>query len=106
MVHERIKILIQALDLTVAKFAVKVGLDNHQTLYKMLNNGTKPSFDTIVSILNFFPEVNPRWLLLGEGEMFDGGVSSLIKEVDTLRAAIADKERIIKLQEDALDRNK
>ena len=98
MVHERIKELITALDSNVLRFSKRTGIDD-QTLYKMLTKGTKPSFDTIEAILREYPTVNPRWLLLGEGEIFDGGVADLLKELETLRSAVADKDRIIRLQE-------
>ena len=99
MVHERIRELIEAMGTNVAAFSREIGINNHQTMYKLLNNGTKPSYDTLVGILTAYKQVDPRWLLLGEGEMFDGGVNELKKQIDTLQRMLADKERIIGLQE-------
>ena len=86
----------------MAKFAKKIGI-GHQTLYRMMDLQTNPSFKVITAILKAYPQVNPRWLLLEEGEMFDGGAAELRKEVEGLRSAIADKDRIIRLQEQRLN---
>ena len=98
MIQDRIKSLIKELGTTVPKFGAKIGFD-HQTIYKMMANGTKPSFDMLSAILTTYDKINPRWLVLGDGEMFDGNAEELLKEIEALRNAIADKDRIIKLQE-------
>jgi transcriptional regulator with XRE-family HTH domain len=99
MIHERIKQLIDVQGMTVARFSDKVGVENHQTMYKLLKNGTNPSADTIIGILTAFRNLNPRWLLLGDGEMFDSGTEEMKKELESLRNAVADKDRIIRLME-------
>lgn len=97
MIQDRIKSLIKELGTTVPKFSAKIGTD-HQTIYKMMINGTNPRFDMLVAILTTYDKVNPRWLLLGEGDMFSNDVE-LQKEVESLRKTIVDKDRIINLLE-------
>jgi phage repressor protein C with HTH and peptisase S24 domain len=68
-VTERIKILVEKYADKPADFAKATGLTN-QNVYD-LTSGRKggPSFASVKKILIAFPEVNERWLLLGEGEM-------------------------------------
>lgn len=53
-------------------------------LYRMLGGGSI-GLQPIVSILSAFPEINARWLLLGEGSMLD---SPTINYVSALMRAI------------------
>jgi len=53
-----------------SRFAELTGLER-ATLSMMKSKGSKPSTDTIQSILRALPDVSPRWLLLGEGPMLD-----------------------------------
>ena len=39
------------------------------TLGKQRRSGKGLSYESIVKILNTYPELNPSWLLLGKGEM-------------------------------------
>ncbi|WP_190924273.1 S24 family peptidase [Hymenobacter armeniacus] len=38
-------------------------------MYNFIGHKFKPGFDTLVEVLQTYPEVNPGWLLLGNGEM-------------------------------------
>ena len=42
---------------------------SEKTLSSIYNGKTKPSFKVIEAILKQFPNLNARWLLVGEGEM-------------------------------------
>lgn len=35
-------------------------------------NGSKPSHDTLMRVVDAFPDLNARWLLTGKGEMLNG----------------------------------
>jgi len=40
----------------------------------------KPNIEIVVAIANNFPDVSLRWLLLGEGEIYEGGQADEDKE--------------------------
>ena len=66
--HDRIKKLRKALDLTQQEFANRLGLkQNTVATYEMAR--TVPSDRTIFAICREF-NVNEQWLRTGEGEMF------------------------------------
>lgn len=66
--HDRIKKLRKALDLTQQEFANRLGLkQNTVATYEMAR--TDPSDRTIFAICREF-NVNEQWLRTGEGEMF------------------------------------
>lgn len=68
-VSERINLLMHELCGKPSEFAKATGL-TPQNVYD-LTSGRKgaPSFISIKKILTAYPQVNERWLLLGEGEM-------------------------------------
>lgn len=74
-VAERIKILVEKYGSKPADFAKATGLTN-QNVYD-LTSGRKgdPSFASFKKILIALPDVNERWLMLGEGEMLKSAVS-------------------------------
>lgn len=63
---ERIFALAEALHLTPNAFSVSLGLT--RSFAKCLGKTT--SAYNVAKILTTYPQVNPYWLLLGEGEMF------------------------------------
>lgn len=67
------------------------------------------SGEKIAEILTCFPEINAEWLLTGKGEMLRsaepiGGQTHPDREkyIEVLEAALADKEKIVKLLEDKI----
>jgi transcriptional regulator with XRE-family HTH domain len=69
-VNQRFEKMLEVLKILPAHFAKKVGTDKN-TVGNILSGKTKlPKADLFISIAKFFPEINLRWLLLGEGEMF------------------------------------
>lgn len=62
---DRVLSYIQHLGLTTQKFEQLVGLSNG-AVSKMGNNTRRSTLD---KISNYFPEINPNWLLTGEGRM-------------------------------------
>ena len=49
--------------------AKKLGHDRPTKLYNFIGHKFKPGFDTIVEVLEHYPEVSASWLLQGKGQM-------------------------------------
>lgn len=65
--HERIKMLRKALDLTQKDFGSRIGMK--QNTIALIEGGRNTSDQTIFAICREF-NVNEEWLRTGEGEMF------------------------------------
>ena len=64
-VKQRINTFIQETRISQAKFEKRCGLSNGY-----VNNLRKtPSYEKLQNIFRAFPDLNPEWLLTGEGEM-------------------------------------
>ena len=77
MITDRIKELMEAENLTPARFAdlLEVG---RAVVSHILNGRNNPSLDVITRILSKMPDISSEWLLQGTGEMYK---SSLKNEV-------------------------
>lgn len=79
------------------------------TLGKQRRSGKGLSYDSIVKILRTYPELNPTWLLLGEGEMLlvnqeaPQNTHSLTETICEQSAIIKDQQRKIDLLISQLD---
>lgn len=70
MLSERIKDFLQEKNITQKDFCDVTGY-NDRNLSNILTGRTKvPKIDLIAAFIKFYPEVDVRWLVLGEGEMF------------------------------------
>lgn len=71
---ERVKELINYLDISISAFEKATGMSNNsiQTAIKRVSNLKD---DTLNSILNKYPEVSAEWLLTGKGSMFSKDIS-------------------------------
>lgn len=79
---DRIKELILAEGLTPASFADTIGIQR-SSISHILNGRNNPSLDFIMKTLQRFPNLNPDWLLLGDGEMVrstERPVNKVVKE--------------------------
>lgn len=62
--------------MTAGKFAELVGVQAPRVSH-ILSGRNKPGYDLIVKIMENFPNINPDWLLLGEGPMYRGAQTHL-----------------------------
>lgn len=70
-INERIEVLIKHLGYNTYSFSKQLAVASSSTLPNILKNRRrKPSFDVINRILTRFTNINARWLITGEGEMF------------------------------------
>ena len=71
---ERIEQIIREKKLNNIEFCSKTAL-SPSTLSHILSERTKPTLPILRSIVDAFPDLNPMWILLGEGEMTKSGSS-------------------------------
>jgi transcriptional regulator with XRE-family HTH domain len=72
--RERILKLIEQEKITAAEFADRIGVQRSNVSH-ILNGRNNPGFSFIQKILETFPSINSRWLLTGEGVMYEGNVN-------------------------------
>lgn len=65
---ERIIAIMTDQHLNNAAFCAKVGI-NAATLSNILRGSTNPTLQVLRSIKDAFPQINPTWIFMGEGEM-------------------------------------
>ena len=64
------------------------------TIGKQRRSGKGLSYDSIVKILRTYPELNPTWFILGEGEMFlndkkhSNNIEELLRTIKAQEATI------------------
>lgn len=68
-IGKRLSILMQALDCKAAEFARQLGI-RPSNVSHIVNGRSDPSCRLLQSIFTQFPNVNPDWLILGQGSMF------------------------------------
>lgn len=71
MVLQRIKAYIDYKGIKVAAFEKSIGMSNASFGKSLKNNGTIGA-DRLEIILNTYPDLNPTWLLTGQGDMLQG----------------------------------
>jgi transcriptional regulator with XRE-family HTH domain len=72
--EDRLLKLLDTEQLTSAKFADAIGVQRSSVSH-ILSGRNKPSFDFLQKTLKAFPMLNADWLILGEGNMYDGDIN-------------------------------
>ena len=72
------------------------------TLGKQRRSGKGLSYESIVKILRTYPELNPAWLILGEGEMLKKNEQPPANLV-TILEIVSGQNAIIKKQHEKID---
>ena len=67
-IAERFKILIKELKMTNNSFAISIGKTS-STINYIVDGKSKPSFDVLDAIFSTYPEINPAWLMRGQGSI-------------------------------------
>lgn len=69
--EDRLLKLLDTEQLSSSKFADVIGVQRSSVSH-ILTGRNKPSFDFLQKTLKAFPMLNSDWLILGEGEMYEG----------------------------------
>lgn len=101
---QRLKEIIAKSGLTNNAFAKKCGM-NTPTLDRQLKGMRAISLETVMSVLNAFPEISADWLLRGDGTMTKTEtpatdverVMKLVDTITTLQDALNEKSKTIAL---------
>lgn len=102
-IGERFALVLKEKNVTQKSFAEQVGV-TEQSISKLIKGQTQsPKADLIAQLTIMFPDVNLRWLLIGEGEMLKEGMSVeaiTLQELEDLRKENSKlKDKIIELLE-------
>lgn len=78
---DRIIAFIESEGITAAEFADKIGVQRSSVSH-VLNGRNNPGFAFIQKILEAYPSVNSRWLLMGDGDMYTSKLETENKQVE------------------------
>lgn len=67
-ITDRIRRLMQEYNLSPSAFADEIGIQR-PAISHILSGRNRPSLDVVMKILKAFDQINPQWLLTGEGTM-------------------------------------
>lgn len=79
-VNQRITKIYENLQISQYRFAKDTGISTATLNNIVLDSEGKPSFTTIQKILNSYENLNARWLITGEGEMWLNGGQEMISD--------------------------
>lgn len=71
MITERLKQFIDSISISISAFEKSIGMSN-ASFRKIYNNNGAIGSDKLERVLNTYPQLNPSWLLTGEGSMILG----------------------------------
>lgn len=72
---DRLLQLLEKEKISSAEFADRIGVQRSNVSH-ILNGRNNPGFSFIQKVLETFPKVNPRWLIMGEGSIETSSLSS------------------------------
>jgi transcriptional regulator with XRE-family HTH domain len=84
---DRLLKILKQYNLTSTRFADELGVQR-SGISHILSGRNQPSYDFIVKLMKQYPEINPDWLIMGNGNMLRTGV----KEKINIEPALFDVE--------------
>jgi plasmid maintenance system antidote protein VapI len=96
----RITKLIESTGLNPTSFAAKIGVQQ-MTLWGQLNGKRKLSLESVLAILNSYPELSAEWLMRGTGDMTKGN-DAQEKRLDNLVDVISMQQETIRNLQDKI----
>lgn len=80
MIKERIRALIEALGVSGREFCRSI--DQSESWNRLIGNSI--GSDVVGKIMRTYPQINSRWLILGEGEMFGKNEVQTLHEEESI----------------------
>lgn len=84
MITERLKQFIDSINISISAFEKSIGMSN-ASFRKIYNNNGSIGSDKLERILKTYPQLNPSWLLTGEGSMILGEEAATPSSQEGLR---------------------
>jgi len=75
----RLKWVIDRANLSAYAYAAKINI-NKATISRLINNEREPAFEILQKITSFSPDIDNKWLLLGNEGYYSGNTKNLISE--------------------------
>ena len=75
---DRLLKILKQYNLTSTRFADELGVQR-SGISHILSGRNQPSYDFIVKLMKQYPEINPDWLIMGNGTMFRTTVNEKIR---------------------------
>ncbi len=72
---ERLKKILSYYHLTSAQFAKELGIQKSSVSH-LLSGRNKPSFQFLSKLTQRYPEINLKWFIAGEGDIFDSEINN------------------------------
>jgi len=96
----RISKIIESTGLNPTSFAAKIGVQQ-MTLWNQLNGKRKLSLETVVAIIENFPDISTEWLMRGTGSMMKGN-DAQDKRIENLIDVISMQQETIRNLQDKI----
>lgn len=105
-INQRIRQIIDYFDLSVFRFSKSIETAQ-PTIKSIVDDKTKPSYDTIYKILKKYP-INAAWLVMGDGEMLkkykekaiNNENESMIDTIQIMKYKLSEIEKLIAASSD------
>nr|WP_297306366.1 helix-turn-helix transcriptional regulator [uncultured Flavobacterium sp.] len=94
-IGSRLKKVLEARDVSYTEFALKSEI-HYNSVTRMLTNDMAMNSKTLSKVFSIFPDLNPRYLITGEGEMFKN-------ESENIEEVAEEKQEYIKNDDALLD---
>ena len=83
---DRLLKIIKQYNLTSTRFADELGVQR-SGISHILSGRNQPSYDFIVKLMKQYPEINPDWLIMGNGTM----IRTAVKEKTNMEPDLFDQ---------------
>lgn len=83
---DRINLILKAKNLTSRQFAEEIGIQP-SGMSHILGGRNRPSLDFVMKVVTRYPEIDIKWLTLGEGEMYVSPYSMPVAPSSSVSAA-------------------
>ena len=90
---DRILAIIKYFNFSPSDFAEEIGVQR-SSISHLISGRNKPSLEFVQKILNRFPEINPDWILSGQGEMIKNNNMPVSDELPFDRIPIKEEKEI------------